>query len=424
MSTKNEIDYEQLNSEEIQKYYEDSKIEYIPNKKISEKQFNDNLSKLLKPNINIKEKSNPYSSEEKYIPKVSDPYKHLLNIKSQLLQNKAKIDKTISKFNDVHSKIDLNDINNYSLLFSNLQKYKSKIDTFINYDIIKKNQAKKQDESDSDSEESDDDDEKKINEKQYENQLKNIENHKNILTKREENEKLLKQIEESTSTLFRKNTEFNSINEKYLSLSNNLISKLNNINGEIENFTKLKIIGPANNTISDIKKKIIDVENQVNKIESIIGNFEFTKHKDTIFGILKQFSKMNVDTSKDWISSRFENSRIFDKMFENFNSQPDNKKYLSLYKQMCDGYMIYLIMEKFKDVISYLKKRLTAVKNIILNSEQFEYDINELNTLIKENEGKYEILKFKYLQAIESFDKLDNILKEINNLDGLIKNKI
>ena len=424
MSTKNEIDYKQLNSEEIQKYYEDSKIEYIPNKKISEKQFNDNLSKLLKPNINIKEKSNPYSSEEKYIPKVSDPYKHLLNIKSQLLQNKAKIDKTISKFNDVHSKIDLNDINNYSLLFSNLQKYKSKIDTFINYDIIKKNQAKKQDESDSDSEESDDDDEKKINEKQYENQLKNIENHKNILTKREENEKLLKQIEESTSTLFRKNTEFNSINEKYLSLSNNLISKLNNINGEIENFTKLKIIGPANNTISDIKKKIIDVENQVNKIESIIGNFEFTKHKDTIFGILKQFSKMNVDTSKDWISSRFENSRIFDKMFENFNSQPDNKKYLSLYKQMCDGYMIYLIMEKFKDVISYLKKRLTAVKNIILNSEQFEYDINELNTLIKENEGKYEILKFKYLQAIESFDKLDNILKEINNLDGLIKNKI
>ena len=424
MSTKNEIDYKQLNSEEIQKYYEDSKIEYIPNKKISEKQFNDNLSKLLKPNINIKEKSNPYSSEEKYIPKVSDPYKHLLNIKSQLLQNKAKIDKTISKFNDVHSKIDLNDINNYSLLFSNLQKYKSKIDTFINYDIIKKNQAKKQDESDSDSEESDDDDEKKINEKQYENQLKNIENHKNILTKREENEKLLKQIEESTSTLFRKNTEFNSINEKYLSLSNNLISKLNNINGEIENFTKLKIIGPANNTISDIKKKIIDVENQVNKIESIIGNFEFTKHKDTIFGILKQFSKMNVDTSKDWISSRFENSRIFDKMFENFNSQPDNKKYLSLYKQMCDGYMIYLIMEKFKDVISYLKKRLTAVKNIILNSEQFEYDINELNTLIKENEGKYEILKFKYLQALESFDKLDNIIKEINNLDGLIKNKI
>ena len=423
MSTKNEIDNRQKNQEEIKKYYEDSKIEYVPNKKISEKQFNENLSKILKPNINIKTNSNPYSSEEKYIPKVSDPYNHLLNLKSQLLKNKEKIDKTISKFNNVHSKVDLNDINNYSLLFSNLHKYKSKIDSFINYDIIRKNQAKKQDESDSDSDESDED-EKKINEKQYENQLKNIENHKNILTKREENEKLLKQIEESTSTLFRKNTEINSINEKYLSLSNNLISKLNNINGEIENFTQLKIIGPVPNTLSDLKKKIIDIENQVNKIESIIGNFDFTKHKDTIFGTLKLFLKMNVDVNKDSISSRFENTRIFDKMFENFNSQPDNKKYLGLYKQLCDGYMIYLTMEKFKDVISYLKKRLIAIKNIILNSEQFEYDINELNSLIKENEGKYEILKFKYLQAIESFDKLDNILKEINNLDGLIKNKI
>ena len=35
MSTKNEIDYRQINQEEIKKYYEDSKIEYVPNKKIS-----------------------------------------------------------------------------------------------------------------------------------------------------------------------------------------------------------------------------------------------------------------------------------------------------------------------------------------------------------------------------------------------------
>ena len=81
-------------------------------------------------------------------------------------------------------------------------------------------------------------------------------------------------------------------------------------------------------------------------------------------------------------------------------------------------------MEKYKEVISYLKKRLVVIKSIILNSEQFEYDINELNRLIKENEGKYEILKFKYLQALESFDKLDKVLKEINSLDALVKKKI
>ena len=161
MSTKNEIDLKKFNEEEIKKYYDDIKIDYEPNKKITEEQFNENLSKILKPNINIKTNSNHYSSEEKYIPKISDPYKHLLNLKSKLLQNKENLDRTISKYNDIKSKIDIDDINNYSLLFSNLQKYKSKIDYFVNYNIIKKNQNN-QSESESDSEESDEDENKKI----------------------------------------------------------------------------------------------------------------------------------------------------------------------------------------------------------------------------------------------------------------------
>ena len=140
MTEKNEIDYKKLNEGEMKKYFEDSKIEYIPNKKISEKQFNENISKILKPNINDKINSN--SSEEKYIQKVSDPYRHLLSLKSQLLQNKNNIDEMISKYNNINSKVDLNDINNYSLLFSNLQKYKSKIDSLLNYDIIERNQNK------------------------------------------------------------------------------------------------------------------------------------------------------------------------------------------------------------------------------------------------------------------------------------------
>ena len=45
-----------------------------------------------------------------------------------------------------------------------------------------------------------------------------------------------------------------------------------------------------------------------------------------------------------------------------FNKDPYNKKYLSLFKQVCEEYMIYLTIEKYKDVISYLKKRLTGIK--------------------------------------------------------------
>ena len=425
MSIKNEIDYKKLNKEEIQKYFEDSKIDYIPNKKISEKQFNDNLSKILKPNNNIKTNSNSFSSEDKYIQKVSDPYKHLIILKSKLLQNKLSIDKIVNKYNDIYSKIDINDINNYSLLFSNLQKYKTKIDTLINYDILErnKNKGEEESESDSDSEESSDD-EKKRADKKNENKIKSEQNKKIILKKREENEKLLKQIEESESTLFRKNSEINSLNQKNIALTKNLLSKLTTINEEMEQYLKLKISGIVPNPQSQIKKNILSVENQVSKIESMIGNFDFTKSKDTVFGILKHFLKMNEETNKDWISNRFENSRILEKMLENFNSQSDNKRLLNIYKQMNEGYLTYLTMEKFKDVISYLKKRLSVIKSIILNSEQFEYDIHELNRLIEENERKYEILKLKYLQALESFDKLDTIIKEINNLDSIVNKKI
>ena len=55
------IDYQKLNDEEIKKYFEDSKIDFNPKVKITDKQFNDNISKLIRPNINkavLKNKSN------------------------------------------------------------------------------------------------------------------------------------------------------------------------------------------------------------------------------------------------------------------------------------------------------------------------------------------------------------------------------
>ena len=423
MSEKLEIDLKKLNEEEIKKYFEDSKIDFTPNEKISEKQFNENIPNLLKPNININSNLNSNLSEEKYIQNVSDPYTHLLNLKSQLLQNKSNMDKIITNYNDINSKINLDDVDNYSLLFSNCQKYKSKIDSLLNYDIIKKNQNKEESESDSDSEESSDGEDKKSKKKQ-ENKIKK-ENKKNeIIKKREENEKLLKQIEENKETIFRKNTEINSLNEKNLALKNNLISKLSALNEEMNIFLKLKIEGSMPNPQLKIKQKILEVESHINKIESIIGNYDFTKIRDTIFGSLKHYMKLSNETNRSWVQNRFENTRILENKLGNFNSQPDNKKLLNNYKQMCDGYMIFLTMEKFKDVISYLKKRLVAIKSIIINSEQFEYDINKLNELIKDNKMKYENLKSKYLQTLESFDKLDKVLKEINNLDSLVKKKI
>ena len=111
-------------------------------------------------------------------------------------------------------------------------------------------------------------------------------------------------------------------------------------------------------------------------------------------------------------------------MIKMFNEDESNKTYLETYKQICESYLLYLSMKKFEDVISYLKKRINAIKSIILNSEQFDFDIKALNELIKKNEGNYEILKYKYLQTLECFSNLEEILKEINNLDVIMKKKL
>ena len=244
------------------------------------------------------------------------------------------------------------------------------------------------------------------------------------MKKREENEKILKQLEENTKIVFKGTDNIKSIYEKYNVLSNNLISKLNNIDSDLNSFTKYKVCSNPDYSLTILKTKIIDVESQISKIENMIGEYDFNLHKSTIFGSLNRLLKLNNENNKDWITSRYENLRAFEGMLGLLNGEADNVQLLNTYKQICEGYMIYLSMKKFEDVISYLKKRINAIKSIILNSEQFEFDIKELNELIKKNEGSFELLKFKYLQTLESFSNLEEILKEINNLDATIKNKI
>ena len=182
------------------------------------------------------------------------------------------MDKIITNYNDINSKINLDDVDNYSLLFSNCQKYKSKIDSLLNYDIIKKNQNKEESESDSDSEESSDGEDKK-SKKKLENKVKK-ENKKNeIIKKREENEKLLKQIEENKETIFRKNTEINS------SLDINTILKIKNI---IESFNqkddaRSNLLYSLKPYLRESRQKKIDQYVNLFKISAITNFFKNEK---------------------------------------------------------------------------------------------------------------------------------------------------
>ena len=187
---------------------------------------------------------------------------------------------------------------------------------------------------------------------------------------------------------------------------------------------KYKICSNPDYNLSSLKSRIIEVDKEITKIENIIGDYDFNLHKSTIFGCLKNFLKLNTDNNKDWIANRHENIRAFEGMISLFLGEEENTKLMEIYKMICEAYMIYLSMKKFEDVISYLKKRINAIKNVILNSEQFDYEVKELNDLIQKNEANYEIMKFKYFQTLECFSNLEEILKEINNLDIMVKKKI
>ena len=95
------------------------------------------------------------------------------------------------------------------------------------------------------------------------------------------------------------------------------------------------------------------------------------KYKNTIFGTLKHFLKFNLETNanKEWISSRYENVKIFENLMQSFNSESENETLLNLYKQLCDAYMIYLIMEKFK----IAKMILLLSMPIIIQLYHFNY---------------------------------------------------
>ena len=137
---------DKLNEETAKKMFNDYEFEAKDINNLSEKEFNKNLNKFIKPDQNIN--SIDYYTEETYLQKKTDPYKRILELKNDLINNKNEIDNSINKFNNLSF---INNTNNYSLLFNNSNSIKNKVDAFINY-----NYFNSLDEIESDSEEKDD----------------------------------------------------------------------------------------------------------------------------------------------------------------------------------------------------------------------------------------------------------------------------
>jgi hypothetical protein len=403
MSTESEyytdnIEYpniDKLNEETAKKMFNDYEFEAKDINNLSEKEFNKNLNKFIKPDQNIN--SIDYYTEETYLQKKTDPYKRILELKNDLINNKNEIDDSIKKFNNLSF---ITNTNNYSLLFNNSNSIKNKVDAFINY-----NYFNSLDEIESDSEEKDD---------------LSSENSGN-----EGEEKEKKKEEKKTKE------KVYSIFGKYTRISENLLNKLKNINNDILNneIKNQEIIYKINsnpdNQLIILDNKLKELENLITNLEKTIGNWNLSKNEGSITNTLINLINFLTSKSLERYDIKYQLLKSFGNLIQNFYEINNERIDAGLiFTNIKEIYSILEIEKEFKDLLIYLKNRIDGIKEINNFSNQFNNALEKLQDLILRNSEDLIILNKTYLETLEVFTLLQTVLKQLNDFDNKIKSKI
>jgi hypothetical protein len=372
-----EVNIDKLNKEIVKKLFDDRQFNFKDENNLTEEEYKINENKFLQPDLNIN--INNFETEEEYIPKKTDPYKRILELKNKLIKNKYLIDNIINKYND--TSIIKNNIN-YSELLSNLNSNKKKLDAFINYDLFNKR-------NDSDEEEEEEEEKK-------ENKNNNTE-------------------------------KYYSIYDKYDRLSDNLLSKIKDIENNILNDKNKEIeykieCNPSNN-LNSLSKKLNELEILISNLEKKVGNWDLYKNRETIsmevnnlLNLMK--SKNKYDTKTYSIFKQFG-----DKLKEFNNTNNQKITYAKTYMKLKEINDVFEIQQNYKELIKYLKLRLSATREAYYGCNQFNNIMNDINDLLLKNSENFEQLSNKYNSTLDSFKEFEKILKGIDELDRKMKKK-
>ena len=375
-----DVDIDKLNKEIIEQSFKDRKFDLKDENNLTEEEYKINEIKLLKPDLNI---TNEFETENEYIPKKTDPYKRILELKARLIENKSLIDSMINKFNDTSI---IDNINNYSELFTNIHTNKNKIDAFINYDLFNSRNEVSQ---------------------EKENKEENKENEVN-----ENNEKLY------------------ALYDKYDRLSDNLLMKIKDIENNIindnnNNEIEYTIESNPSNNLNILINRLNELEESLSDLEKKIGNWDLYKNQENISMNVIELLKTLNEKKNNYDTKSFASFKQFGEKIREFNSA--NREQISIAKthiKLKEIYSIYEIQQNYKKLIDYMKLRIKATREVCYNSKQFNNIVNDINDLIKKNNDNYELLNIKYKNVLDSFKSLENILKDIDKLDNKIKKKI
>lgn len=169
--------------------------------------------------------------------------------------------------------------------------------------------------------------------------------------------------------------------------------------------------------INNLDNEILEIEKELTNLENIVGKKKLNKNDDiNITKMLKQLLKTINDKKfqiyKEKTLSDF--NEILDKLLNAKEVSSDISEYSLKIKEL---YAIYEIYENYDEIMKYIKKRLMVICDIHEKSTNFNDDLEFLKKLIEDNEKQFVILGKRYNETFEELGELENVLKELKNID-------
>jgi uncharacterized coiled-coil DUF342 family protein len=173
-----------------------------------------------------------------------------------------------------------------------------------------------------------------------------------------------------------------------------------------------------NNDISNnFEKNILEIEKELTNIENIIGTKKLDM--DENLNITQMLNKLLKTVSEKKFSlfkekTLTELNEILDEVIKEQEISSEINQYFVKLKEL---YAIYEVYENYDEIMKYIKKRLMAIIDMHEKSINFNNDLDFLKKIIEENEKQFGILGKKYSETFEEIAGLENILKELKNID-------
>ena len=173
-----------------------------------------------------------------------------------------------------------------------------------------------------------------------------------------------------------------------------------------------------NNDISNnFEKNILEIEKELTNIENIIGTKKLDMDENLnitqiLNKLLKTVSEKKFSLFKE--KTLTELNEILDEVIKEQEISSEISQYFVKLKEL---YAIYEVYENYDEIMKYIKKRLMAIMDMHEKSINFNNDLDFLKKIIEENEKQFGILGKKYSETFEEIAGLENILKELKNID-------